>query len=223
MIDFKIKRKSPAYAGLQNRSGQGTALLKYKILLEAALRNDELVLLDTRMHRNPSERRIHELLGIDLEFTTLPLLFENHQVAVGRDLVRLVPVPYFFVEEVVLGLIDATSTEEKVPTDAITVTNADELHNFRSRPVLRNRKADEQGEASAHRERHAREEAQDEGEEAERQEPLHELLKEGPQRKAEEDQCKKVWPDHFLSFLLRIGVAASLASWFHYSRERLVE
>lgn len=90
-----------------------TVLLEHEVLFDTSFGNDELVLLALPAHRDPSERRIHELVGVSPEFTSLPLLLEDQHVVGNRDLPGLVPLPNFLVEEVVLGSTDTCRCRER--------------------------------------------------------------------------------------------------------------
>ena len=124
-------------------SSDTVASLEYEVLLETAFGNDELVFLAFPILRDPSERRIHELVGVSPELAVLPFFLEHHHVVSDLNLPRSIPSPSFLVEEIVLGGADTPTTEEKVPADAVTVTETDQLHRFRSRLVFRNGKAHE--------------------------------------------------------------------------------
>ena len=76
-----------------------TVSLEHEVLLETAFGNDELVLLALPVYRDPSEGRIHKLVGVNLELAVLPFLLEDHHVVGDCDLARPVALSRFLVEE----------------------------------------------------------------------------------------------------------------------------
>ena len=116
-----LKRKEGDAVQAPRSLSDTTASSEYEVLLQTPFGNDELILLALPVYRDPSERRIHELVGVSLEFPTLPLLLKNYHVVGDRDFPGLVPLPSFLVEEVVLGGTDTAGAEEKMATDAVAV------------------------------------------------------------------------------------------------------
>ncbi len=175
-----------------------TASLEYEILLKTTFWNKELVLLARIVYSNESEKRIHELVGVGLEFAVLPLLLEHYHVVGNCDLPLLIPpLPSFLIEEVVLGCLNTAGTKEEVSADAIAIAQTDQLRCLRLYPVFRHRSTDDR----------CKKDADYKSDNSENHEPkiiqkfvfLQRTTKLLPNEN-DNEQCKKEWPDHF--FLL---------------------